>query len=93
MREAGKCGVGADAVRELLGALGVAKGSAVYVAGQSEGLEPLAAAYRVRTQRDVLTPADAKTYAAHPSFRALLDAALAVRADVYVARAATLIAR
>ena len=85
MRAHGKCGVGVAAVLELLRALRVPRTSAVYVAGASDGLEPLQGAYRVLTQRQVLPPEASAALARHASYRALFDAALGVRAHLFVA--------
>ena len=94
MRSAGKCGVSAAAVAELLQAIAsnstragsVPAGSAVYICGQRDGLEPLArAGFRVWTQRDVLPAAELRRWAGHASFFALLDAAISTRARVFVA--------
>lgn len=60
--------------------------SAVYVCGQRDGLEPLAAAgFAVWTQRDVLSASERTRWGGHASFLGLVDAAISTRAAVYVA--------
>ena len=64
----------------------VPAGSAVYVCGQREGLEPLTlAGFKVWTQADVLSQAAAKKWKGHNAFLGLLDAAISTRARVYIA--------
>ena len=86
MRDAGKCGVSASAVRELLDAIGTPKGTAVYVCGQREGLESLStsARYNVWTNMLVLPPAVWTQYQHHASLLALLDVAVSTRASLFI---------
>ena len=64
----------------------IPSGSAIYVCGQLEGLEPLTrAGYTVYTQRDVLAPATMAMWENHASMRALFDVAVSTRAHLFIA--------
>ena len=84
MTAAGKCGVSAQAVLELLMAMEVPHGSAVYVCGANDGLEPLKTRYQAWTQREVLPPAMLAMYRTHASLLALLDVSVSAHASMFI---------